>query len=88
MPATLVLLCLVVWVGAIIALVQTNRIVRFLWFPTLLALIGVFTSLLPLVLDPAAAIAVNVLIFVPFVVSLTILPEPAPRRFSLDGSQL
>ncbi len=76
MPATLVLLCLVVWVGATIALVRTNRVVRFLWLPTFLALIGVFTSLLPLVLDPAAATAVNVLILVPFVASLAVLPDP------------
>lgn len=63
-------LALAVWVGAIAALVTANVTDKFLWLPVLLALAGVFSSILPLAIPSNVAAAVNGAFFVLFIASL------------------
>jgi len=56
---TLVLVLLAMWVGAIAVLVYGNLADRFLWVPVLLAITGVFASILPLTMPSNIALVVN-----------------------------
>ena len=69
MPEKLILLLLAVWVGAIVVLVLTDRAEKFLWIPVLLALAGVFSSILPVAISPHAAAITNGAILTLFIVS-------------------
>jgi hypothetical protein len=52
MPEKVMVLLLAVWVGAIAVLISVDRTEKFLWIPVLLALAGVFSSMLPLAISP------------------------------------
>lgn len=73
MPGTLVVLTLCVWVGAVAVLVNADRADRFLWVPVLLAVAGVFSSVLPLAISPKLAVVANGAILILFIVSLGVL---------------
>ena len=75
MPGALVLLILAIWVGAIVVLINADRADRFLWIPTLLALAGLFSSILPLTIKPYTAIVASGIILILFVVSMVVLPR-------------
>lgn len=78
MSETLALLLLAVWAGAIAVLVNVDRADKFLWIPVLLAVAGVFSSLLPLAISLNVALVANGATLVLFIVSLEI-PNPQHR---------
>jgi hypothetical protein len=82
MAGALVMLILAVWVSAIAVLVKVDRADNFLWIPTLLALAGVFGSMLPLLLDPNLAAVANGFILILFIASLAVLPK-APETIAM-----
>lgn len=73
MPGTLVVLMLAVWAGTIVVFINGNRGNTLLWIPVLLALAGVFCSILPFAISPSVAVGVNGLILILFVVVLEML---------------
>ena len=75
MIGALVMLILFVWVGAIAVLVNADRADNLLWIPSFLALAGLFTSMLPLVLDSHTAAFANGFILILFIGSLAVLPR-------------
>ena len=75
MPGSLALLILAIWVGAVVVLVYVDRADRFLWIPTLLALAGIFSSILPVTLAPHTAAVTSGVILILFIVSLAVLPR-------------
>ena len=76
MPGALVVVVLAIWVGAIAVLVHLDRVYSSLWIPTLLALVGLFTSCLTIVLDPITAVVMNLCLLLAFAASLAIIPKP------------
>ena len=76
MPETFAVLLLVVWVGAIAFFVNVERADKFLWIPVLLAVAGMFSSILPLAISFNVAVIANGATLILFMVSLEILnPE-------------
>ena len=73
MPETLAVLLLAVWVGAIAVLVNAERTDKFLWLLVLLAVAGVFSSILPLAITPEVAVVANGATLILFIVLLEIL---------------
>lgn len=73
MPGALIALLLAVWVGAIAVFVWVDLADKFLWVPVLLALAGVFSSILPLATAPNLALIANAATLVLFIVSLQVL---------------
>jgi hypothetical protein len=72
MPGTLVLVLLAMWVGAIAVLVYADLADRFLWVPVLLAITGVFASILPLAMPPNIAMVVNAATLTLFILSVQV----------------
>jgi hypothetical protein len=56
MPGQLILVLLMVWSGPIAAFSYITLSDKYLWIPVLLALAGVFSSLLPLAVTPNIAL--------------------------------
>jgi len=81
MPGTVVLLILAVWVGAIAVLAYLERADKFLWIPVLLAVAGVFSSILPFATSRNLAVITNGVILILFIVSLELLKTK--RRISV-----
>ena len=81
MPGALIALLLAVWVGAIAIFVWVDLADKFLWVPVLLALAGVFSSILPLATAPNVALIANAATLVLFIVSLQVLTTK--RRLSV-----
>jgi hypothetical protein len=79
MPATLVVLLVAVWLGAIAILVSVDRDDKFLWIPVLCAVAGVFSSILPLAISAKVAVVANAATLILFIVSLKVL-TPKHRR--------
>lgn len=77
MLGTPVLLVLAVWVGAIAVLVNVHRVEKLLWVPVLLAMAGVFSSMLPLAISPVLAGIANGTILILFFVVLQFLQAKA-----------
>ena len=75
MPGTLVVLLLAVWLGAIAVLVCVDRAEKFLWIPALLAVAGVFSSILPFAISPNVALVANGVILILFIASLEVLKK-------------
>ena len=73
MPGTLAILLLAVWAGAIAVLVNAERADKFLWLLVLLAVAGVFSSVLPLAISPEAAVFANGATLILFIVLLETL---------------
>ena len=73
MHGTLVVLLLAVWVGAVAVLVNVGRDDRFLWIPILLAVAGVFSSILPFAVSFNIALVANGATLILFIVSLEVL---------------
>jgi hypothetical protein len=73
MPETLAVLLLAVWVGAIAILVNAERTDKFLWILVLLAVAGVFSSILPLAITHEVAVVANGATLILFIVLLEIL---------------
>jgi hypothetical protein len=73
MPETLAVLLLAVWVGAIAILVNAERSDKFLWILVLLAVAGVFSSILPLAITLEVAVVANGATLILFIVLLEIL---------------
>jgi hypothetical protein len=73
MSATLVVLLLAVWVGAVTVLINADRADTFLWVPVLLAMVGVFSSILPLAISSNIAVLVSGATLILFIVSLEVL---------------
>jgi hypothetical protein len=70
MPGQLILVLLMVWSGPIAAFSYITLTDKYLWIPVLLALAGVFSSLLPLAVTPNIALVVNAATMILFIVSL------------------
>jgi hypothetical protein len=79
LPGQLILLLLIVWTGSIAAFSYITLSDRHLWIPVLLALAGVFGSLLPLATTPNIALVANAATLILFIVSLQTL-RPKCRR--------
>lgn len=79
MPGQLILLLLIVWTGSIAAFTYITLSDKHLWIPVLLALAGVFSSLLPLAITPNIALVANAATLSLFIVSLERL-RPKRRR--------
>lgn len=75
-----VALLLAAWMVAIGVLVFSNLADRFLWIPVLLALAGVFGSILELSIPANTILAANVATLVLFALSLEVLKD---KRHSL-----
>jgi hypothetical protein len=73
MPETFALLLLAVWAGAIVVLVNVDRADTFLWIPVLLAVTGVFSSILPLAMSFSVAVIANGATLILFMTSLEML---------------
>jgi len=73
MHGTLAVLLLAVWVVATAVLVNVDRADKFLWIPVLLAVVGVFGSILPLVISPNVAVVANSATLILFIVLLEVL---------------
>ncbi|MGA2989923.1 MAG: hypothetical protein ABSD88_05555, partial [Candidatus Korobacteraceae bacterium] len=73
MHGTLVVLLLAVWVGAVAVLVNVGRDDRFLWIPILLAVAGVFSSILPFAVSFNVAVVANGATLIMFFVALEVL---------------
>ena len=56
MPLALTLMLLTIWAGAIFTFVNFDFSDERLWVPVFLALVGVFGSILPLVVAPVMAL--------------------------------
>jgi hypothetical protein len=69
-PVALILLLLTIWAGAIIRFVSLDLSEKRLWIPVLLALAGVFGSILPLAIAPDIALVANAAIMLLFITSL------------------
>ena len=67
MSGTLVVLILAVWLGATGVLVTAGPVGKLLWVPVVLAVAGVFCSILPLTTSSVTAVAVNGAILLFFV---------------------
>jgi hypothetical protein len=78
-PETLILLLLAIWVVAIAVFVSLDWPDKHLWIPVLLALAGVFGSILPVAIAPNVALVANAAMLVLFIVSLERL-RPRRRR--------
>jgi hypothetical protein len=70
MLGTLVLVLLAMWVGAIAILVYVNLADKFLWVPVLLALTGIFASILPLAMSSNIALVANAATLILFILSV------------------
>lgn len=70
-----VALLVAVWTVAIGVFVYSNLAGRFLWIPVLLALAGVFGSILMLAVPANITLAANVATLVLFIVSLEVLKK-------------
>jgi hypothetical protein len=81
MPENLIILLLAVWVGAITVLVYTDLAEKFLWIPVLLAVAGLFSSMLPVAVSPDVAAVANGAILLLFIVSFGLLRKN--RRSSI-----
>lgn len=81
MSVQLVLLLLIVWTGAIVVFSYITWSDKHLWIPVLLALGGVFGSLLPLAINSTVALVANAATLILFIVSLERL-KPKRRRAS------
>jgi uncharacterized membrane protein YoaK (UPF0700 family) len=81
MSETLAVLLLAVWVGAITVLVKVDRADKFLWIPVLLAVAGLFSSVLPLAISFNVAVVENVATLILFIVSVGVL-NPQHRLIS------
>ena len=79
-PAIALALLLAIWTVAIGVLIYLNLAERFLWIPVLLALAGVFGSVLAFAIPANITLAADVTTLVLFVVSLEVLKQ---RRASL-----
>ena len=79
MPLALTLMLLTIWAGAIFTFVNFDFSDERLWVPVLLALVGVFGSILPLVVAPVIALVANAATMLLFVASLETL-RPNHRR--------
>lgn len=77
MPGTLVLVLLAMWVGAIAVLIYADLADRFLGVPVLLALTGVFASILPLVMSSDIALVANAATLILFIFSVQVFK---PKR--------
>jgi hypothetical protein len=75
MPEKLMVLLLAVWIGAIAVLIYVDRAEKFLWIPVLLALAGLFSSMLPLAISPNMAAVANGAILFLFIVSFGVLKK-------------
>jgi hypothetical protein len=73
MSEILAVLLLAVWVGAITVLLNVDRADKLLWIPVLLAVTGVFSSILPLVIPFNAAVIANGATLILFIVALEVL---------------
>lgn len=82
MPEKLIILLLAVWVGATAVLVHTDCAEKFLWIPVLLALAGVFSSMLPVAASPDVAAVANGAILLLFIVSFGVLEKN--HRFPIE----
>jgi hypothetical protein len=78
LPGQLILL-LIVWTGSIAAFGYIDLFDKYLWIPVLLALAGVFSSLLPLAITPNIALVANAATVILFIVPLERL-RPKRRR--------
>ena len=85
MPGKLILLLLIVWTGAIGSLSYITLPDKHLWIPVLLALAGVFGSLLPLAITPNIALVANVATLTLFVVSLERLSSKRRRAVAFGS---
>lgn len=79
MNGTLTSLLLAAWIAAIAAFSYANLADRRLWIPVFLALAGIFSSMLPLVITPKIALLTSAVILVGFIASLETL-RPKRRR--------
>jgi len=70
---TFTVLLLAVWVGAIAVLVNVDRADKLLWIPVLLAVAGMFSSILPLASSFNVAVMANGATLILFIVSLEVL---------------
>ncbi len=73
MPWTIVVLTLAVWVGAIVLLVNRKLANKFCWIPVILALAGVFCSILPLAIPASIAVIANAACLIAFLACLALL---------------
>jgi len=73
MPGTLAILLLAVWIGAIAVFVNAERADKFLWLLVLLAVAGVFSSILPLTISLNVAVVENGATLILFIVLLEVL---------------
>jgi uncharacterized membrane protein YjjP (DUF1212 family) len=73
MPETFAVLLLAIWAGAIVVLVNADRVDKFLWIPVLLAVAGMFSAILPLAISFNVAVVANGAALILFIVSLEIL---------------
>ena len=73
MSETLAVLLLAVWVGVIAVLLNVDRANKLLWIPVLLAVAGVFGSVLPLAISFNIAVVENGATLILFIVSLEVL---------------
>lgn len=73
MPEALAVLLLAVWVSAIAVLINVDRADKLLWIPVLLAMAGVFSSVLPLAISLNVAVVENGATLILFIVSLGVL---------------
>jgi hypothetical protein len=72
-------LLLIVWTVPIVAFSYMTLSDKYLWIPVLLALAGVFSSLLPLAITPSIALVANAATLILFIVSLE-RSRPKRRR--------
>ena len=79
MDGTIVVSILVMWVGAIAILTYAERADKFLWISILIAVAGVFSSILPFAISRNVAVITNGVILILFSVSLKVL-NPMHRQ--------
>jgi hypothetical protein len=84
-PGTLILLLLVVWTGASGSLSYITLPDKHLWIPVLIALAGVFGSLLPLAITSDIALAANAVTLTLFIVSLERLSSKRRRAVAFGS---
>jgi len=78
-PGTLILLLLAIWVGGIAVFVSLDWPDNHLWVPVLLAVAGIFGSVLPVAVAPDIALIANAATFALFILALQRL-KPRHRR--------
>jgi len=78
-PGTLILLLLAIWVGGIGVLVSLDCPDNHLWIPVLLAVAGIFGSVLPVAVAPNIALIANAATLALFLLALERL-RPRHRR--------